>query len=203
MMRFSLTTLALLTSTGAAFAGPYDAPAAPPPVIIAEERGFDGFYAGLEYGLVDSEFSATLAGANVFTVRYPQEGDAWGGFAGYNFQNGGFVYGGEVRMLHFIDADTISTRLEDVIDLRARAGYALGDDVLVYAAAGYSTGNYWFAGVDTTVSGLNFGAGAEFNVTDRLFVGFDYTSRELEMDPAVPRLEGPLNTATLRVGFRF
>ncbi|MBF9058568.1 outer membrane beta-barrel protein [Rhodobacterales bacterium HKCCSP123] len=105
------------------------------------------------------------------------------------------------------DFPSASLEVDYVVDLRARAGFAAGD-ALIYGAAGWSraglSGEMCAYGscesMDDTASGPNAGVGVEYNVTESLFVGADYTMRWLEIDGG-PDLD--LNTLTLRGGFRF
>ncbi len=206
MTRFALTTTALVLSTTAAVAGPVDVPPPPPPVYVEEERcgqSFDCFYVGLEYGLGQADITRNDLQTVPVPLTFDPEGSVWGGFAGYNVQNGSLVYGGEVRMLHFIDVSVADFEVDDVIDIRGRIGVAASEDLLLYAAAGYSTANATAGGVDVDLDGFNFGAGIEYNVTERFFVGADFTAREVEGETPVFSYDGSLNTATLRIGFRF
>jgi opacity protein-like surface antigen len=72
--------------------------------------------------------------------------------------------------------------------------------MLFYAALGYSWSSFdpGFGG-SVDLDGMNFGLGAEYNLSDSFFVGADYTGRSLEGGG----YEADLNTVTLRAGFRF
>lgn len=203
MTRLPITFATLLLSTSAAFAGPVEVPPVLPPVVVPADEPFEGFYAGLEYGIVRGDVTRTDLLVTPFPIVYESEGNAWGGFAGYNFQNGAMVFGGEVRMLHFQGVENAGFQFEDVIDVRARLGFAATEDLLLYAALGYSTASAVAGGVDVDLDGYNIGGGVEYNVTDRWFIGADVTTRDVEGATPAFSYDGSLNTATLRVGFRF
>lgn len=180
------------------------------PVVVAPaDDPFDGFYGGLSLGTVQGDVTDVGAPAT-FPLN---DGTAFGGFLGYNFQNGALVLGGEARVLRFNDHDysgvtvgaapvPVFAELEGVTDLRGRVGYAFGD-VMVYGAAGWSWGTLNAFGTDTDVDGHNVGLGIEYNVNESIFVGFDYTNRDLSGVNATDEYEVDNSTATLRVGFRF
>jgi outer membrane immunogenic protein len=132
---------------------------------------------------------------------------AYGVFGGFNVQNGNFVFGGEGRYLVFDGVDIGGAgaprgEVENTFDLRARAGLAAGD-ALFYGALGYSWVGVDIFGDSGTLDGLNFGLGAEYNVTDSIFVGVDFTRRDVSGEVGGLDVEGDVDTATLRVGFRF
>lgn len=178
----------------------------PPPLIVAPERctaAFDCAYIGLEYGHVSGDW--TEQGPTAPLALPMNDGDALGVFAGYNWQNGNLVYGGEVRYLSFSDytaAPGAAFSIDNVLDLRARLGFA-ADRVLFYGALGYSMGDGTAPGGPLDLDGINIGLGAEFNVTESIFVGVDYTARDMEGTVGAFTYEGDVNTLTLRLGLRF
>ncbi|MEQ8368237.1 MAG: outer membrane beta-barrel protein [Roseicyclus sp.] len=182
------------------------------PVVVAPaDDPFDGFYGGLSLGTVQGDVT-DVGTATTFAFN---DGTAYGGFLGYNFQNGALVLGGEARVLRFNDHDfsvmagvvggpviTNEGELDGVTDLRGRVGYAFGD-VMVYGAAGWSWATLTALGGEADVDGHNVGLGIEYNVSDSIFVGFDYTDRDLSGANATNDFDVNNSTATLRVGFRF
>jgi opacity protein-like surface antigen len=204
MTRLLTSALALVLAPVASWCGPLDVPPPQPPVVIAApDAAFDGFYVGLEYGHVSGDFTGTN-GQTSETFDF-DDGSAWGGVAGYNRQSGRMVYGGEIRMLHFPDFEAFggTTFIEDVTDLRGRVGYVMGD-AMIYGALGYSWATFdpgLAPNVD--VDGLNLGLGAEYNVTDSIFVGADFTTRDMSGDSGGSDYDVIVNTLTLRAGFRF
>ena len=207
MIRTALVgTFSLLVGASAALAEGGQALPPPPPLLVVPERctaAFDCAYIGVEFGQVSGDFTA-LAQTEPLALSM-EDGDALGVFAGYNWQNGNLVYGGEVRYLRFNDYATapgLGFSVDNVLDLRARLGFA-GERTLFYGALGYSLGEGTAPAGNVDLDGFNFGLGAEYNVTDSFFVGVDYTGRQMEGDLGVFSYEGDVNTLTLRLGLRF
>lgn len=201
MHRFALSAALVLAASQTAYAGPVEVPPALPPVVVDNcPLDFDCFYVGLEYGHANGEGTSDVS--PTFSVPLDFEGDIYGAFAGYNFQDGSLVYGGELRYLH-LSFDNAGVAIDSVLDARARVGFAVSDQILVYAAAGYSTASATAAAVDFNMTGFNYGIGAEYNVSERVFVGVDVTGRDLEGSVGVLDYESTVNAATLRLGFRF
>jgi opacity protein-like surface antigen len=94
--------------------------------------------------------------------------------------------------------------IDHVFDLRGRAGFVRGA-AFFYAAAGWSWSELSipFAAAPLDVDGWNAGFGVEMNLTDRYFIGADYTMRELTGTLSGIDYEADLNTLTLRAGLRF
>jgi opacity protein-like surface antigen len=203
MTRVTISTIAvLLCTTGTVAAGPLIAAAAPPPLIAPlPDDPFDGFYAGLEFGGVDGQKIYTPPG----TVFPLTAGNAVGAFGGFNFQFGNLVVGPEVRLLRFNGLRSASSQTDGVIDLRARGGFAAGD-FLAYGALGWS-----WATIDdrapfgsTDLDGMNYGFGVEYNITEAIFVGADYTRRDVSgISENGLDLDVEIDTVTLRLGLRF
>ena len=146
------SAISTLLVAGTAFAGSVSPPAIPQvlvppaPVIGQWEGAYTGVFAGTGFNGTDP-----LAGF----------------WAGYNFQNGNLVYGGELDVNYYTDG---TGDIEAF--LRGRLGYALGEDLLVFAALG--TGRY-FPGGGGAGTALNIGGlGAEFAVNDKVSLRFDY-----------------------------
>jgi outer membrane immunogenic protein len=207
--KIMLSTVAFVASAGIAAAGGVAETAAPAVVTPAAPMvsgAFDGFYAGLSYGTVSGQVVDTPPPGGQLTLL--DDGTAFGGVAGYNVQNGAFVLGGELRYLHLNGFENIlagfgvAASFDSVTDIRGRAGYAMGN-FMVYGALGYSWSNYGNLAGDVDVDGVNYGLGVEFNVTDSIFVGADYTWRDLDGFDAPVTSEVDLDTFTLTGGIRF
>jgi opacity protein-like surface antigen len=125
-------------------------------------------------------------------------------FAGYNFQNGNLVYGPEVTLWSVNATLAGPVELNRLADIRGRLGWAAGD-ALFYGALGWSWGRYenTSSGFDIDMDGHNIGLGVEYNVTESVFVGVDYTRRSIEGSEAAIDVELDVDTLTLRGGFRF
>mgnify|MGYP001820791062 CR=1 FL=1 len=180
---------------------------APPVAQAAAVPTFSGFYGGLEYGRASSSGDVALtlappAPPNV-TRRTFNDGDAFGVFVGYNRQNGNFVYGGEFRYLSFSDVSVFNFEIDDVLDVRGRVGYAAGS-FLFYGALGWSWANTSVAASNGNLDGMNYGVGIEYNVTERVMLGLDYTARNMDGDFSPnAAYDGDVETVTFRIGMRF
>jgi opacity protein-like surface antigen len=211
MKHHALVAVALSASATIAQAdGPTEAVVeAPSAVAIAAPvaMSFAGAYGGLEYGRASSSGIASLAltgGGTSDSPRSFNDGDAFGVFGGYNFQNGRFVYGGELRYLSFNGLDgVLNTNIENVFDVRGRLGVAAGS-FLFYGALGWSWVDTSSATSDGSLDGLSYGLGAEYNLTDRFMIGLDYTARDMDgtFSPNAA-YDGDVDTFTLRAGLRF
>lgn len=208
MTRITVCVAVLLGSTTMAFAGPIEVPHAPPPVYVEPENcvlAFDCFYAGIEfgYGMGEGDQTDGIIGGPIVVTPLDYDGAVYGAFAGYNFQNGNMIYGGELRYLHLnLNDAAAGFEVNSTLDLRARLGFAASDQLMVYGALGWSIADAT-AAADFDMDGFNYGIGAEYNVSESFFVGADFTGRQLEGSLGVVDHEGTVNTATLRVGFRF
>ncbi|WP_341366064.1 outer membrane beta-barrel protein [Yoonia sp. BS5-3] len=99
-----------------------------------------------------------------------------GFFAGYQAQSNQFVYGAEYAVsfsaveANGADADAVYG------DLKFRAGYDLGQ-ILPYALLSVSAAVFSDDDDDTTASGLGFGAGVDYAVSDNFVVGGEFIFR--------------------------
>lgn len=168
---------------------------------------WNGAYAGGLYGTSVGEQTYSTA------ASYPDmTGATYGGFAGYNVQNGSMVYGGEIAYSIgeiFIDEATFPTFFHDsFVDVKARIGYPTGP-AMIYAVVGGTLGT-WADGPhgSITTTGFNYGAGIDFLVTDNVFVGAEYLIRDLTSEDGVENTPGltfdtNLQTFQVRVGMKF
>lgn len=137
---------AMFLST-AAFAGGVAEPVREPTVAAPVQLSWDGFYAGAAIGRVE----ANSVGENTSGV-----------FAGYRFDLGQVVLGGEAE---YRVGETVKTSL-----VKAQVGYDAGA-FLPYATVGYS--NTEDLG-DATVYGL----GVDYQVAPKIVVGAEYLHTE-------------------------
>lgn len=169
---------------------------------------FNGFYGALEYGRSSGDGTLTLAtaGGPVEGPFDPPSGHVYGFAAGYNAQFDNFVLGGELRYQIFDNAGDINRSIDNTLDARARAGVAF-DRFMAYGAVGWSwasVSNTVVAGDPSTINGMNYGFGVEYNVTEQIMIGVDYTVRSLSGDltPAIS-MDTNANSLTARIGYRF
>lgn len=199
------SAVALLAATGA-MAGslsdpvPAPMPTVPMPVIA----DWSGFYAGATAGLVSGD--VTLNPAIPGPTFAISDGTVYGGFAGYNFQNGNVVYGVELgAQMGNMTVAALGFDIDYLIDARARVGYSMGD-AMIYAAGGYSAGKATLSGVPAatgTASGWNVGGGLEVNISDNMFIGGEYIYRDMSGDYLGTPIDVNLNTIQLKIGMRF
>jgi outer membrane immunogenic protein len=186
-LRVALGSVALFAVTAAAEAADMyrKAPPATPIEAPVSVYNWTGFYAGANVG---GEFMRDRA--NVGGVVGPlNAGSLFGGVqAGYNFQNGPWVFGvegdvgyGRPSKTGVFGATTFKTQEGVNGTLRARAGYAI-DRTLVYGTGGLAVANFSStasnaAGTekhDFTRLGYAVGAGVEHAVTNNVSVKGEY-----------------------------
>ncbi len=132
---------------------------------VAERWG--GFYVGaaVGYGFLEDTIPAT--------------GEDWvyGGYAGYNKQWGNFVAGVEGSFdyadILFTDGSGIKSRY--LYTGRVRAGWA-NDKIFAYGSLGFQHGTTVnLPPANSKDTALQFGAGLEYALTDKVSLGTDYT----------------------------
>jgi outer membrane immunogenic protein len=134
----------------------------PLPVPSPERFGahdWSGFKLGLQAGYGWSDYGA-LRG----------NGPLVGAFAGYDWQFGQAVAGIEGSVSVADIEVSPGNRLETVVDLRARLGFAM-DRVMIYGTVGGVYGGLSGGGRDT---GWTAGAGVDFKAGRRTIAGMEY-----------------------------
>lgn len=168
-MKSLLAMTTILALSTPAWAGdptpaPIEAPIAVDPVPITNTGGeWTGGYVGLGFGYLDVDGSGTANGDDI----------TFGAHAGYDFDFGQFVLGGELEFdgtdLDLNGAGTV----DSVLRLKIRGGYDLGR-TLLYVTAGV-------ADVDTSLgsdTGGFGGVGVSYQVNDRFYVGGELLHHE-------------------------
>ncbi|KFB10518.1 outer membrane protein [Nitratireductor basaltis] len=206
----SAAAAALLTVAGVASSQAADAivdvPPTPPaaPMEVAPVASWGGFYAGLQAGYGFGG-DATVDGA-----EYDIDGFVGGAFAGYNVQSGPWVFGleGDVNY-NGIETDTAAATVEGGVDgsLRARAGYEVFNNVLLYGTAGGAAGRFEASqggfSDDQTHLGWTAGAGTDVKLTEKSFARLEYRYTDYgseTYDLAAPT-EVDVNSHKVMVGF--
>ena len=219
-MKFITLTAAGALIAGAATAGGVNpAPVDPAPVMatpapVMSGNDWTGGYAGasLGYGLVDQDGIAGLEdddteffGDDDITFDVDGDGAIGGVFAGYQYDFGNFVLGGELDLnaanLDFdddsfsdffdendIDEDS-AVSIDQIHRLKLRAGYDMGN-TLVYGVAGAAYAEAEVFGEDYNDTGYLLGAGVDYKIRPNVTVGgevlyhnfddFDDTGVDLE-----------------------
>ncbi|MCO6050905.1 porin family protein [Mesorhizobium sp. RP14(2022)] len=149
-------------------------PPAPAPIEALPVASWAGPYAGLQLGYTKGK-TDTDAG-NVDT-----DGIIGGAFAGYNWESNNVVYGleGDVGYGDRNESEN-GVRSKSGIEgsLRARLGYAVTPDVLIYGTAGVAGQDLKVtAGGErdrNTLVGYTVGAGTDIKLTENVFGRVEY-----------------------------
>ncbi|MCU4653602.1 porin family protein [Roseibacterium sp. SDUM158016] len=202
MKQKTTAALAALLAMGAfpALAGGVAEPAPAPAVIPVApapmpSADWTGFYAGgqLEYGDVDVSGVATDNGT----------GALGGFFAGYRYDFGSYVIGGEIDLnLADIDLPGVGGTLDSV----ARAGIEAGFDAgpaLIYGTVGaaYATVDAGANTLDGT--GYFYGIGMDYALTDRVTVGAELLQHEFRDFDNTTGLDVDAMTFGINAALRF
>jgi outer membrane immunogenic protein len=121
-----------------------------------------------------------------------KDGVLFGGAAGYDYQLGGVVLGGEVELTGsstsasvgdiLVPGDDFRLEADRDIYVGARAGYAFSPNALVYLKGGYTNAraeaNYTNAGITTkdgtSLDGFRVGGGFEYRFNAGFFARAEY-----------------------------
>ncbi len=199
MKKVGYAALASLIA-GGAYAGGYVPPvveqpvAVPPPVTTVSDSDWTGFYAGLQYGKGSGDLGNRGALADFGDY------DGYGLHAGYQRDLGRFVLGGE------LDYNKISPDENyddgDLTRLRLRAGADMGR-FLPYVTLGAAK----ISVDDFSETGLTYGLGADFKVTERFTVGAEYSRSDfkdvLEDETGISGRDLDTDLVQLRASYRF
>lgn len=166
---------------------------------------WSGGYAGLSVG--DLTEGTATAESEGFTADLDGDG-ILGGFAGYQFQSGNMVFGGEFSLA---SANNVAINFNGdvndqdfrITDLKGRIGYDAGD-VLVYSVLGLSqvraVGNN-FVG-DRTADGIVLGLGADYAINDQFAIGAEYLIRNVTLEDEFDT-DIDLDAVAVRASFQF
>ena len=174
----------------------------------AEAQDLQGIYGGLSYTRGEGEI---IDGSAVYAF----DGNAVGGFVGYNHVVGDWVFGGELAFSNgeylleeATDSPDISAR--NMLDIKVRFGRVFGK-TLAYGVVGRSDFEFTIdAGGEEVSDGsaTAIGLGFEAPIGSKGFVGGEYLMRKdlkLNGNDAQSYASGgsELNTLSLRMGLRF
>lgn len=175
-----------------------EAMAAPAPVA-----DWSGFYAGLSYGRSSGDLDFDPSPAQAL-----DSGNARALYFGYLWQNNNIAYGGELAITslkdNFVTGFTCC-EVDRSVDLKGRVGFA-ANRALIYGVVGYSMGSYDEGAGNWDPSGMSYGIGVDVMATQRLMVGLEYLSRDLNGDNPNglgQEVNVDLDTMSLRVGLKF
>lgn len=219
-MKASYTSLragaaALVISTligGSAFAADViseEPPAPAAPMEMPPVNTWAGPYAGVTVGYgfngsADSAFGDP-----------DRDGMVFGGFAGWNFQNGALVYGAEADIGYSdVDGGVTGLAARSGLDgsLRARLGYAMTDQILLYGTGGVAAQemNIYTSGVksEETMVGWTAGAGVDALLTENIFARAEYRytdfgSTDFRTSAGNTNVDATDHRINLGIGFKF
>ena len=178
---------------------------------LAQAQDVGGWYGGVGVGANAGDFIAFGSDEYSFSG-----GPGASLFAGYNMVSGNLVYGGEIALTNKAESDDAESAytgsISRLIDLKGRVGTMVGN-TLLYGSLGYSFGDLeqkWNGSGGGDVKGVNFGLGFETALSGNMFLGGDFTSRNLdgggtiEGEPGETYMDdATLSTVSIRLGFRF
>jgi opacity protein-like surface antigen len=203
MVRTSILAAPLLVAAGMASAGglaepvaaPAPVPVAPAPMPVMSGSDWTGFYAGaqLGFGRLDSD-----------ALTEDPDGLLYGAHAGYLYDLGSWVIGGELDIDGTdIEDETAGVEVDAITRAKLRVGYDAGN-WLPYVTAGVaqvrtSSATAAFDGDDT---GPFAGLGVEYRLSNSLRVGAEVLQHQFE-DYNDSGSDIDATTATARVSFQF
>ncbi|MEO1639399.1 MAG: outer membrane beta-barrel protein [Pseudomonadota bacterium] len=199
----SMLAVSLVLTGGAAAAGGLSEPVAAPapaPVAVAPApvpRGTDwtGFYAGgqLGYGRLDS--------SSIDDEDDPA-GAIYGVHAGYNYDFGTLVLGGEVDYdLTNIEIDSPASEVDSVARAKVKLGYDAGQ-VMPYFTAGVAR-VATTDDLDGDTDGSFAGLGVSYLLSDNLILGGEVLQHQFEDFVDNDGVDVDATTLSLRASFRF
>lgn len=205
-----LTALVGVIPAFAADAIATEEPPAPMPIAELPVASWAGPYAGINLGYgFAGHTKASDVGTNVKT-----DGFLGGAFAGYNWQQENFVYGIEGDLGYNGEKGTengYKSRSGLEGSLRARLGYAVSPDILLYGTAGGAGKNQKIndeiAGTSQSkgMFGWTAGAGADIKLTDNVFgrVEYRYTDFGSATFDNIGKVKSTDNRIMFGVGMKF
>jgi outer membrane immunogenic protein len=203
--------LVALLGAAPAYAADIVSPEPPPaaPVETPPLNTWEGPYAGVSLGYA---FSGTTTPE---TGDVDTDGIVGGVFGGYNFQAGSFVYGGEADIGYGnVKGDNGFTETKSGFEgsLRARMGYAVTDDILLYGTAGGALQRLKVSdpvGDDSqTMLGLTVGGGIDVKITENIFGRAEYRytdfgSQDFNTGTGPQSIDANENRVTFGLGMKF
>ncbi|PXW70604.1 opacity protein-like surface antigen [Loktanella sp. PT4BL] len=176
-------------------AAPSPAPVAVAPAPVMMGNDWTGFYVGgqLGYGQLDP---------NAATTPSEPDGVIYGVHAGYNYDFGSIVLGGEVDYdLTDISFDTPNSDLDGVARAKAKLGYDAGA-FMPYITAGYAQAQT-SDDLDGDTDGTFAGLGLSYMMSDSIVLGGEVLQHQFEDVADNDGLDVDATTLTLRASFKF
>ena len=152
-------------------------PAPAAPMVEPPLNTWSGPYAGVSLGYA----FAGETEDETFDNTIDTDGFLLGGFAGYNYQVGNMVAGAEADIGYsWEDGSNAGLTSESGVEgsLRARLGYVVSPNVMLYATAGGAAKDLEVSGGgvsdNNTMLGWTAGGGADIMVTEQVFGRVEY-----------------------------
>lgn len=215
-LKFARPTVAALGLVALAGAMPayaadvvMDVPPAPAPIAELPVASWAGPYAGLNLGYGFS--GKTEEPGNTIDT----DGFIGGAFGGYNWQTDNFVFGGEAELgYNGVKGSNAGTETKSGLEgsLRARLGYAVTPEILLYGTAGGAGKSVKVSegGVSdrNSMFGWTAGVGTDIKLTDNVFgrVEYrytDYGSSDFTTGGGTRSVDSSDNRVTFGVGMKF
>jgi outer membrane immunogenic protein len=197
ILAIALASTVMSASAFAADAIIYNEPAPASAPFVAPGFDWTGPYIGIQAGYAWADLD------NIPGVGSADADGVLGGFhAGYNYDFGGFVVGGELDYdFANVEIDGGLGEIDGVARAKLRAGADLGQ-VLVYGTAGGA-----YATADTVLGdfsdfGWLVGAGVDFAATDKIIVGAEYLYHDFS-DFDNTGLDVNVHTLKAKASFKF
>ena len=204
--------LGLFALGGTAYAADVvqEEPPAPAPVAELPVASWAGPYAGLNVGY---GFSGRTKEKD-FDVSTGTKGFVGSVFGGYQWQQENFVYGGEAELGYNGvkgDDNGINSKGGFEGSLRARLGYAVTPEILLYGTGGLAGKSLKVEDSDLGVSdratmlGWTAGVGTDIKLTDNVFgrVEYRYTDFGSKSFDGIGKVKATDNRVTFGLGMKF
>ena len=203
--------LGLFALSGTAFAADVvsEEPPAPAPIAELPVASWAGPYAGVSVGYGFSGHAKVHDGGPDIKTK----GFVGGVFGGYQWQQENFVYGAEADLGYNGvkgDSDGIHSKGGFEGSLRARLGYAVTPEILLYGTGGGALKNQKISvpgdSDSNTMLGWTAGVGTDIKITDNVFGRVEYRYTDFgskSFDSVGTKVKESDNRVTFGVGMKF
>ena len=203
--------LGLFALSGTAFAADVvsEEPPAPAPIAELPVASWAGPYAGISAGYGFSGHAKVHDGGPDIKTK----GFVGGVFGGYQWQQENFVYGAEADLgYNGVKGDSGGVNSKGGFEgsLRARLGYAVTPEILLYGTGGGALKNQKVSvpgdSDSTTMLGWTAGVGTDIKITDNVFGRVEYRYTDFgskNFDSVGTKVKESDNRVTFGVGMKF
>ncbi|ESZ74346.1 outer membrane protein [Mesorhizobium sp. L103C105A0] len=203
--------LGLFALSGTAFAADVvsEEPPAPAPIAELPVASWAGPYAGLSAGYGFSGHAKVQDGGPDIKTK----GFVGGVFGGYQWQQENFVYGAEADLgYNGVKGDSGGVNSKGGFEgsLRARLGYAVTPEILLYGTGGGALKNQKISvpgdSDSNTMLGWTAGVGTDIKITDNVFGRVEYRYTDFgskSFDSVGTKVKESDNRVTFGVGMKF